>query len=144
MQIVRIATLVLASTAALPAAADAAQVTPVQPAVFQPRHANIVVDARERSIAEALERQKYRGPRPLVTVGQPLAVGRAQIAALGFPHVSPTASGVLIQVDVSDSTGRYRDLYVYDPQTHFIRYQIENVILPGAHTSSIKRAEPHK
>ena len=140
MHTMRMVAFALASFAVLPSVVVAAHITPMLPAVFQPRHANIVVDARERSIAEALERQKYRGPRPVATVAPPIAVGSAQIVALGFPRVSATASGVLVQVDVSDSTGRYRDLYVYDPQTHFIRFQIENVILPpGAHTSSVKR-----
>jgi len=119
--------------------AVAATTMPARPAVFQPRHADIAADARGRSLSEALERQQYRGPRPVVMVTTPIAVGRAQIAALGFPHVSPSASGLFVQVDVSDSTGQYRDLYVYDPQTHFIRYQIENVILPSVvHASKRK------
>lgn len=105
-----------------------------------PRHANVVADAAGRSMDEALRRQQFHGTRPVVTPSQPMAVNREQILAYGFRNVRPNASGILVQVSVHDTTGQYQDCYVYDAQTHFVKYQIENVILPnGAHSSAKKR-----
>lgn len=110
------------------------------PNTVAPRRANLVIDAQERALTDSRQRQNFRGAAPTVRVlTQPSSVSNQQISALGFKNVPPTAAGLLVTVDVVDTTGHYQNFYVYDPRTHLIRFEAERYVLPAAAVQSRKR-----
>jgi len=106
-------------------------------AVF--RNSNLVADAQARTEEAVREHVHYRGPMPLIRVSTPVSVNAQQLSALGFKSLRNGNGGVLVQTDVLDSAGNWRYYYVYDPQTHFVRYEMERLVVAGARPSGIRR-----
>jgi len=93
------------------------------------RNANLMVEARERTATSESERLNHRGQLPLIEVAPPQSVGAAQLAALGFKRIPAGAAGIPVQTRLHDSSGTWRNFYVFDPQTHFIRFEMERLEL---------------
>ena len=134
--------LLIATVAATVAPASAGRVIPAgtmrRPAAVL-RQANLVADAAGRAADSERERLHYRGTLPQIQVSAPEAVNAVRLAALGFKRIPPNASGVLVQTRLHDADGTWRNFYVYDPQTHLIRFEMERLELDRVGTPSRRR-----
>ncbi len=96
------------------------------------RGANVVTDAVGRATDAERERLNFRGSLPPIQITGPQFVNAAQLVGLGFRRLTPGAGGLLIQTRFHDAMGTWHDYYVYNPQTHFVRYEMERLELDHA------------
>ncbi|HEY6235255.1 MAG TPA: hypothetical protein VIW69_09170 [Candidatus Elarobacter sp.] len=98
-----------------------------------------MADATGRAADAERERLHYRGVLPPIQVSAPETVNAMRLVALGFKKVPPNAGGVLVQTRLHDADGTWRGFYVYDPQTHLVRFEMERLELDNLTETRARR-----